>query len=367
MRHKIVISDRYFRVVDEIQDRASNISFEYNRIGGCGLCSFDVVERFGGRSVIALGYNVKIYRRNPSTKAFDLWYQGRIEDKINDVGGDPETVQIKCNGYQSALKDIYVDENYTSQTVNQILDDILTNHVAPNTDVIKGTIQDGSFTLDSFEVNQTAKSAIETLAETQGAMEWGVDATRTFYFRARSSTVGFRYTFGREILKFSNDSTSKDIVNRVVVIGGEVAGNPLTRIVNDTRSQGKWGRKDKVKKNSNIITNAVADQFGQSILDEFKDVVRRASCELLSEDQIEATLPVPLFQVRPRGIRYGEQKYGEFLYSGLIDYQIQRIEYKLDEEGNMRISLKVGQLRPDLSEKISQLSFEIEQQQAQGV
>lgn len=367
MRHKIVISDRYFRVVDEVQDRASDISWEYNRIGGCGLASFKVKERYGGRSVIALGYNVKIYRRNPSTQAYDLWYQGRIEDKINNVQRDPEIVEIKCNGYYSALADIYVDEDYTSQTVNQVVDDILTNHVAPNTDIIKGTIQDGTFTLDSLEVNQKAKSVIETLGETQGAMEWGVDASRTFFMRARSTTVGFRKNFGKDILDFKNDSTSKRIINRVIVIGGEVAGAPLQRIVDDTASQNKWGRRDEPIKNSNIITNAVADQFGQSKLDEFKDVVRRASCKILGDTQIESTVPIPLFQIRPRGIRYGERRYGEFLYSGLINYQIQRISYKLDDEGNLTTDLRLGELRPDLPEQISQIAFDIEQQQAQGV
>lgn len=367
MRHKIVISDRSFNVVDEVQDIASNVRWEYNRVGGCGAFSFDIAEEFGSASAFGTNYNVKIYRRNPTDGDYDLWYQGRIEDKTNNIRGNTEVLQIRGNGYQSSLRDIYVDSDYSSKSVDYIVDDILTNDVAPNTDVIKGTISSTTFTADTYEINQTALSAIQGLAELSGNIEWGVDASRTFFFRDRSTSTAFRYPFGNDILEFSNNSTSKDIVNRVVVIGGDVAGSPFTRIVNDTTSQLKFGRRDKVIQNSAVVTNSVADQLGDSVLTEYREIVRRATCQLIGEEQIEATIPIGLFEIRPRGTRYGEKVYNSFLYSGLISYQINRIQYKLDNQGNLTTSLQLGQLRPSISETISRLEYKLEQEAAQGV
>ena len=103
MNYKIVVSDRDFNVIKEIQDIASNISWSYNRIGGCGGFSFDVPIRFCEETFLGGNFNVKIYRKNPSTLDFDLWYQGRIEDKGHKMRGVDEKISIRGNGYQSQL------------------------------------------------------------------------------------------------------------------------------------------------------------------------------------------------------------------------------------------------------------------------
>src|SRR3990167_8027710 len=104
MEYKIVISDRRFNVLREIQDIASNISWGYNRIGGSGDFSFDVPIRFCEETFLGGNFNVKIYRKDPTDNNYDLWYQGRIEDKSYVVRGVEEKISIRGNGYQSQLK-----------------------------------------------------------------------------------------------------------------------------------------------------------------------------------------------------------------------------------------------------------------------
>lgn len=367
MIHKVVISDRSFNVIAEIQDKINNLKWEYNRIGGCGAFSFNIDRRFCREIEMGTNFNIKIYRRNPSTDVYDLWYQGRIENKIANVKNQQEVINVKGMGYQSALSDIYVDRDYSSKTVEFMVEDILDNDVVPNTDIIKDTISATGLTADTWEVNTNALNAIKSLAEYTGTREWGVDKDRKFFFKVRSSTVGFIQPFGRTVLNFSTDSSYKEIVNRVVIIGGDVGGSPFSRTVNDLPSQTKHGRRDRVVQNSAIVTNAVADQFGNALLAEFKDIVRRAKIELLDEQLIEVAIPIPLFQMRPRGRKWGEFRWGEALWSGLIDYQINRIQYKLDNQSNLKINIQLGVLTPDIAENINQLAFRIDQVRQQGV
>jgi len=365
MIYKIVISDRQFNVLDEVQDIASNVSWDYNRIGGCGSFSFNIPEKYCRETTLGANFNVKIYRKNLSTNSYELWYQGRIENKIVNVKGLNETISVRGSGYQSALSDIYVDRDYTSDEISVIVKDILDNDITPNTDISYdgGDISATSFTPDNLSFNTNGLSCMQTLADLFGTREWGVDVNRKFFFKARSSTVGFRFPLGKDVVDFSTDTSSKDIVNRVVVTGDD----GFTRIVNDTPSQNKYGRRDRAIQNSAVTTTAVADQMGNAILTELKTIVRRGRMTLLDEQLIETTIPIPLVEMRPDLITWGEKKWGTFLWSGLIDYQVNRVNYKITKEGSLTIGLQLGQLRPDIAESIGQVEYKIDQLRQVGV
>lgn len=371
MIHKIVISDRSFNVLEEIQDVAGNISWDYSRNGGCGSFSFDVPIKYCRELTLGGNFNVKIYRRNPSTKAFDLWYQGRIENKGHSVRGEDETINISGSGYLSALKDVSdINTTYTSTEVSVIVKSILDNYIVPNTGVTydAGDIEATTFTPDSIEFKYTdALSVMQTLADLVGTREWGVDRNRKFFFKARSSTVAFRYPMSKNILSFTNDTTTQDIANHIIIIGGDVAGTPVTATYDDTASRLKWGRRDKVIQNSAIVTSAVASQYATAQFAEFADVSRRAKVSILQEVLFENTTPMGLFQIIPKLITYGTMKYGTFLYSGLTNLQANRIQYRMDDVGNLSVSVDLGQLRPSIAEDISQVEYMINQLQNQGV
>lgn len=369
MDYKIVISDRAFNVIKEIQDIASNISWGYNRVGGCASFAFEVPIRYCEETFLGGNFNVKIYIKNYSTGDFDLWYQGRIEDKGHNVKGIHERITISGNGYQSQLKDIYVDRDYTANEASVIVKSILDNDITPNTDITydAGDIAATSFTFDSLEVNKDALDAMETIANVVGSREWGVDKDRKFFFKARSSSVGFRFPLDDKVLSWNNNTSSNEIVNRVIIIGGDVAGSTFTRTVNDLDSQRKWKRRDKVIQNSSIVSNTVADQFADAIFAESNGISRRAKLQLLDGQLIETTIPIPLVQVVAKSVTLGTKKYGEFLYSGRISYQVNRVDYRIDDLGNMVISLGLGRLRPNIAEDLNQLEYRIDQLTSTGL
>lgn len=364
MRYKIVVSDRAFNVIAEIQNIASNISWSYNRIGGCGPFSFDVPIRFCEETFLGGNFNVKIYIKDEATNTFNLWYQGRIDNKIHNVRGKKETISVRGSGYQSQLRDIIVNRSYTSNEVSVIVKNILDNDITPNTDIsyTGGDISSTSFTPDSIDFNdKDGLDCFETLADLVGSREWGVDENRKFYFKQRSSTVGFRFKLNDKVLSWSNDSTASEIINRIKIVGGDVSGSPFTATYNDTDSQNKWGRKDKVIQNSAIITSQVASQFATASFSEFASIVRRGRIELLSDEQIESTIPIPLAQVISPSVTWGSRRWGTFLYSGRISYQVNRIQYKIDRVGNIVVNIQLGQLRPSIAEDLGKLEYKIDQ------
>lgn len=368
---KVELRDKQFNILEILDNEFMNLNWEWSRIGGCGSFSFDLPRPYCNEKFISGDFNIRIYKRNDTTKAYDLKFQGIVENKAPNVRGVEETIQVQGHGYQAQLARIQlVNVTFTSQEASVIIKNILDNYIVPNTDIIYSApdITATSFTFDSITFNTDALSAIQTIADTVGTREWGVDENRSFFFLQRSSTSGLYFSLGDKVTSFTSDDSFKDIVNRVIVQGGDIAGTPFTpdataSYYNSTSSQTKYGRHDQIYQNSAIVTDAVAQQFAQSILAEKSDVIRRARCEIANyETFIEDTLPIPLFELLARGTFYGEKYCQTFLYSGRIAYQVNRISYKLASNDNsVTTNLELGQLRPDISEAISQLSYQLEQ------
>lgn len=366
--HKILISDRAFNALQELQPEVSNIQWGFGRIGGCEQFSFEIPKRFCTDLTLGGDFNIKIYWRNPSTKAYDLRFQGRMPHKNYDVRGDAETIRIQGTGYQSQLSQIYIARTYSAQTVEDIITDILDTDIVPNTDITYdgGDIEATGVTLDEMKFNTDALKVIQTLSETVGSREWGVDQDRKFYFKARSSSVGYRYPLSGKVTSFADDINVEDIANRIIIVGGDIDGVPFTQTFNYAISQLKWGRRDRVVQNASIVTSAVAQRFADAIYAEYGEAVHMGKMDLLDDRMFEATLPIPLLQPLPRQITYGERPYGTFLYNGRINYQINKITYRINNEGVMTASLSLGTLRPQISEDISQLAYQIDQLRQKG-
>jgi len=374
---KVELRNREFETLEVLDDEFIGLDWEFNRIGGCGSFGFDLPRPYCNEKFISGDFNVRIYGRNPSTNDFDLWYQGIVESKAPNVRGIEEVISVQGHGYQAQLSRIQLrNVSFTNTEISVIVKSILDNHVVPNTDIIYSAsdIQATGFTPDSIEFNTDALTAIQTLADIAGPVEWGVDENRSVYFLQESTTPGVYFPMGDKLLSFTSDDSFKDIVNRVIVQGGDIAGvpfrpDPTASAYNDASSQSKYGRRDFIYQNSSIVTDAVAQRFAASVLSERRTVVRRARCELANHDvQIESTLPIPLAEIVARGAFLGERRYGTALYSGKIRYQVNRIVYKLQANDSVLVTnVEMGQPRPAMPEQISQLKHQIEQLRSAGL
>lgn len=375
MKFRLELRDSNFNVKEILDREFLDLSWAYSRIGGCGEFSFKLPrKRFSERAIIG-DFNVRIYYRNPETGVFDLWYQGLIESKVPTVKGNTENIIITGHGYQSQLSRIYLNNiTYTSQEVSVIVKDILDNYVTPDTDITYSAsdIEVTSFTVSSINFNDDVKSAFQKLADITGSREWGVDKNRKFFFKARSSTIGFRFLSGTNIMDFEDTQDFSKIINRIIFQGAQAGGTYFTAgPYNDTASQAKYGIRSTVIQNSSVVTSDVASQLADAKFDEFGEVTRKASCALVGfgqrggfDAQMEGTTPLPLFAEISRKTKYGEKEYGTFLYSGIIGRIINRINYFLTNNNSLKIDLDLGQLRTDFAEQISQIEYDLDQQRS---
>lgn len=362
---RVVLSDKSFNILEVLDNEIMGLAWGYDRVGGCGSFTFNLPRNYCDEKFISGDFNIKIYVRNESTNAYDLWFQGLVEDKVPNISNDEETIAVQGHGYSAQLSRIYLNNvTYTGQEVSVIVKAILDTYiVGSNTDITytASDIEATGFTPSSIKFNTDAMSAIQTLADIVGTREWGVDKDRKFFFKARSSMVGFRFPLGGKVTAFSSDDSFKDIINRVIIQGGDIAGTPYTVAYDSFASQTKYGRRDSVISNSAVTTADVAVQLAASVFAEKSDVVRRGRAELGDyETRIEATIPISLFTLVVRRPFYGEKLYGTFLYSGEITYQINRVNYRLSEEGTLTTQLDLGKPRPDISETIGQITYELE-------
>jgi hypothetical protein len=369
MKFRLELRNKNFTTKEILDLEYMDLNWSFSRIGGCGQFSFTLPrKRFEERSIIGEA-NIRIYYRDPTLDAYTLWYQGLITNKVPQIAGNTETMQISGHGYQTQLKRIYLNNiTYTAQEASVIVKNILDNYVVPNTNISYSApdIEATSFTFDSITFNEDCSSAITKIADTVGAREWGVDKNRNFYFKARSSSVGFRFLSGLNITSFQDNQDFEEIINRVIVQGAQTGGTYyVAGPYDDTGSQDKYGLRTSVIQNSSVTTSSVAAQLASAVLSEYKEVVRKASCKIVNyTGQLESTTPIPLLAEISRKFKYGQRKYGTFLYSGIVGRLINRINYSITDNGILNISVDLGQLRPSIAEEISQLEYQIDQQRS---
>lgn len=372
MRFRLEIRDRNFVTKEILDDEYLDLNWSYAAIGGCGEFSFTLPRKRFGEKAITGESNVRIYYRDELTSSHVLWYQGLIENKTPSVRGNSENIYFSGHGYQAQLSRIKFtsETTYSSQEASVIIKSLLDNYITSSTDIsyTVGDLQATTFTFDTltFNIGESLLSAIEKIANTVGSIEWGVNASRMFYFKARSTSIGYRFLSGVNISNFNDTQDFTQIINKVIIQGAQNAGTYYTfGPYQDLASQSKYGIRAQIKQNSSITTSAVASQFADAILDEFKEVTRKASCELVNYSaQIEATTPIPLASEISKKEKYGQKKYGTFLYSGLVGRSINRINYRYSNNGSLSVSLDLGPIRSTLADQISQLEYQLEEQRS---
>lgn len=366
--YRLELRDRTFNLLEILDREYTDLGWSFSRVGGCGECSFRLPRKLFEEKNLSGDYNLRIYYRDPTTNSYGLRYQGLVETKDPSIKGNSEVIGINGHGYYVQLGRIYLDDvTFTSTEVSVIIKSLLDTYITPNTDITYDApdIEATGFTVDEIKFNETVESAIEKLAKIVGSREYGVDQDRKFYFKARSEVVGWRFPLGNKITNYQEQQDFSQIINRLIVQGAESGGTSYKSVYNDLVSQLKYGIRSAVEQNGSVTTDAVASQFATSVFVEFNDVVRKASCEMVDfHGQIESTNPIPLFIVLGKEVKYGEKRYGEFLYSGQVKRVVNRINYKVTNNNSMVVGLDLGQIRPLISEQISELKYNLEQERS---
>ena len=277
----------------------SKVSWEWNRIGGCGRCLITLKKTYRD---ITFGARDDIQIRIKSGSASVLVYRGWIGEVIPILKIGQE-IKLNVRGYFDLLNFVIIQDGgaiktYTSDLISEIVDDIADNFIAANTPITKGTIDASSFTADSMEFKTKVTSALQTLAELNGAIEYGVDEDLVFFWRDDSTTLNNKFFVGANVEILERRTNYNSLINKIYLEGGDVAGTIYTRSGEDTDSQSNFFLAETVIVNSAIVTNGVADRYISQVLGERSSPEIRLRCRVKNTNiRMEDTIPLGLVAI----------------------------------------------------------------------
>lgn len=275
----------------------SKVSWEWNRIGGCGRCSITINKAY--RNII---FNARddIQIRIKSGTTSKLVYRGYIANIVPTLKVNQDIV-LDVRGYFDLLKKIIVHtlgdtRTYTTKTVAYIADDIADTFIVPNTLItIAGAITDGNFTADKLEFLGTVEDALRTLSDLQGDIEYGVDEDLVFYWKTESTAIRVKFFVGDNVSLLERRVKWDDLVNRIYLVGGEVVGVKYKKTAENTDSQSQYYLSEEIINNSSITTDNVAAQYMGAILTERAIPQFSIRANIKNTDlRLEDTIPIGL-------------------------------------------------------------------------
>ena len=363
----------------------SKVSWEWNRLGGCGRCSITVKK--GYRDII-FDARDDIQIRSKDGATSKLVYRGFIAS-VTPTLQDDQTVVLDVRGYFDLLKKIVVQDTgdtktYTSTEVGAMVTDIVDTFVTGNSPITKGTVEAGSFTPDTIDFLSTVDEALRTLSDLVGNVEYGVDETLTFFWVLESSTINHKFFVGDNISILERKVNWDDLVNRIYFVGGEVLGVKYKETGENTDSQAEYFLSEIILNNSSITTSQVAGQYMGAILTE------KSNPKFSIRAQVENT-PTRLEDTVPMGLvvfydaEYDRDSPGDLIgdiigeaadggsditvgltgdggsgstIGGQYSGQINRVKYSLsDTPGRFNIEIELGDTVLETSAKIRRLEL----------
>lgn len=379
----VQVADSSGALVKYINNEVKELNWIYNRNGGCGKFKMVLKRSFDDLSYLTSTYRREIYDLQIFiTSGFGgtstRYYRGYITNIRPNLQDGEETI-VTGVGYGARLNEIQINdgtgapEEYTGTTISGVVNSLINDFITPNTDITAGTVDTFSTTVTSIKFNGTAKEALDKLAEIVDA-EWGVDRGREIYFRAKSSTVGNRFSIGKDIGNMEDEYDYSEIVNKVYIEGGDIDGVPYRYVKANQSSIDDFGLKEARFQNSAIVTDAVGEVYADSILRKYEMYTRNVRINLpfnlsLIEENNPLDLVVIIAQPKLRTKKYGTFMYGAGNggYTDETKYRIDSIEYSL-KDVSLDTTIELNEGKPSITNDFELLQFELEQQrQSSGV
>ena len=359
----------------------TNISWEWNRLGGCGRCSLTLKKGYRSFDFDARD---DIQIRVKSGTISKLVYRGYIANiaPTLKIGQD---IRLDVRGYFDLLKKIVVHttrdtRTYSNQEVSLIVANIVDTFITPNSPITKGTIDSGAFTIDSIQFLTTVEEALRTLSGLTGDVEYGVDENLVFFWRAESETERERFFVGNNISMLERRVNWDNLVNKIYLVGGDVSGVKYKQTAEAVDSQSLYYLSEQIINNSSIITDTVADQYLGAILSEKSNPVYSIRAKIENTDlRLEDTVPIGLvsfydvnYDQSTLGNIVGETADGgsdltvglladggsDVVIGGSYTAQVNRISYSLSNtDGRFNIKIQLGDTVLETAAKIKKLEL----------
>ena len=271
-KYTIELRDKSGVLIQYLTPWANDISWEWNRKGGCGRCQMKLEMPYRKITFNALD-DIQIRVKDGATSK--LVYRGFIAASTPKLKIGQE-ITLDIRGYFDLLKFIVVQDNgdekaYLSMLASDIVNDIIDSFIVPNTPVSKGTIDTTSFTVDTILFKTSVAEALRTLADLLGGIEYGVDQNLVFFWRDEDINLRHKFFIGNNVEILDRKTDFSRLVNKIYFEGGEVSGSPFLRTGSASDSINNYFLAEDIIVNAAISTPTVADQYITAVLNEKSD------------------------------------------------------------------------------------------------
>jgi hypothetical protein len=223
-----------------------------------------------------------------------LWYTGQL---IYTPGQDRRNVSFpfEGKGYKRYLKDVVINNLYTSETLEDILKDIIENDLAANTEVLYNPdkIEPPNITVTKLELNdKSVEKAVNTILQianyqyNTAQYYWGVDEDREFFFKALPTDDLYGFFEGWQYQTPETEDDINNVINKVNIYRSQENSDVVEFVVTveDTTSQAKYGLRYKKITIADFVDSTEATKIAQAIIEEFKEPkIRNTISELIPE------------------------------------------------------------------------------------
>lgn len=129
-------------------------------------------------------------------------------------------------GYRARLAGVIIPgETYESKRIWEVVDDIVTRYIRPQTDVLYDPSlisRAARYTLGDYRPERaTLTSVLDDLRDMAGLYAWGVDAQRRFFFQPTTETVTQHWWVGKHVTRCTAEEDSSKLANRVWIKMGK--------------------------------------------------------------------------------------------------------------------------------------------------
>lgn len=362
--YNVILKDNNGVVVDYIQNKIKKLSWDWNRIGGCGACRMSVGEEWDAAlaSSFAEDYEINIYLPTINGTSA-LWYSGFIDKVSPFIKGDVGAVDVSCLGYVNQLKRMIIEKKtYIGQEISNVVKNLAEVYGTGDTSITTtaSDFEDTKFTADRLYFDESLYAAIVKCAEIAGRREWGVRADKSLFFLARDDSIKTYYNLTEDFTSFRPQRDYNPMITEIFLRGGS-GYEAIFKITN------RITVRKIIVSNSAITTQSVGQQFGRMFLKE-NGIPRRAftASMVKKNTRIEETIPIAKVAINVKiGIK-SLYDVATNLYDSGLKYdggtealQINKIKYTLMDDG-VDIALFLGPLSANIIDDLGKLEYMIE-------
>lgn len=290
---------------------------------GCGSAELDLTTDLG--FTLDLGYYIDIHLFHSETP----WYSGLISrvPRTGNLSDRENTLHVRCFGFYSMLEKCILKgdglrpTSFALTDVTSIVVSLATGFIGPKIGAVinPSKIEPVDYLATSLNFEMaTARKALEDLSEIAQNYVFGVDASRSFFFRRRERGTSRESAFPtHHVSEVNVERNLESLVNRVYVRSGDLDSGSNPVIMREAKdSQRQYGLHEKLLSAPTILNSADILRWADYQLQQGQDPLEKVTVKLTD---VSTTMLVPGDRMQVHAGVLGAGSFSENFDDSIID------------------------------------------------